>query len=320
MSKRAIAVLVPGADGSGGIDAIRQLSGSGLGCRVVAVDRNRRSRGFHFSDSSYVIEDFTNESNFEAFTAILVHENVKVILPISLSSTLAIAERREQLEEIGVVFVASDTKTIRLCDDKLAFYLHVQAEFGVPQLLSIDGPPHVFPCFVKPRHGSGGIGASLCRSLDDWRFCSRTLVEPLAQEYLPGEEFSVDVLSDLDGVPLIAVPRRRLVVREGITVVGQVVRDRRLEALCLQMAEFLNLKGVSCMQLRRRTSGEFVFIDVNPRHGGSSQISSHAGLDLAVLAVKLGLNMPILLPEVRETTVIRYYTSVASAHPSFTGT
>ncbi len=73
----------------------------------------------------------------------------------------------------------------------------------------------------------------------------------LIQEYLPGEEYTVDVLSDLSGAPLLAVPRARLETKDGISSKGRVFRDEEMERLCLELARHLGLKGPTCMQLKR---------------------------------------------------------------------
>jgi len=52
---------------------------------------------------------------------------------------------------------------------------------------------------------------------------------PLAQEFLPGDEYSIDVLADPAGTVLAAVPRSRLKVDSGISVAGRTHHDPELE-------------------------------------------------------------------------------------------
>ena len=44
----------------------------------------------------------------------------------------------------------------------------------------------------------------------------------IIQEYLPGKEYTVDVLSDLDGNSLLAIPRERIEVKAGISSKGKI--------------------------------------------------------------------------------------------------
>jgi carbamoyl-phosphate synthase large subunit len=132
----------------------------------------------------------------------------------------------------------------------------------------------------------------------------------LIQEYLPGEEYSIDVLSDLQGNPLVAVPRVRLATKEGISVKGKVVHDQYIQDVCLELARFLNLKGPTCMQMKRAADGQVKFLEVNPRIGGGTIFTTLAGVNFAALLLELVAGRPVEIPPFREVTVLRYYEEI----------
>jgi len=145
----------------------------------------------------------------------------------------------------------------------------------------------------------------------DWQRLSECGSSDLfALEFLPGMEYSVDVLCDLVGHPLVAIPRERISIIDGVSSRTRVIRDAEIEKLCLDLAAFLKLKGPSCMQLKRDRGGSLRFQEVNPRLGGSSIASALAGIDLAVLSVELGMGMRLDIPEFREVTILRYFSEV----------
>src|SRR3989304_7714338 len=109
----------------------------------------------------------------------------------------------------------------------------------------------------------------------------------VVQEYLPGEEYPLDLLSDLSGMPLLAVPRIRLETKDGISTKGKVLHDDEMERLCLEMARYLNLKGPTCMQLKRDRAGSLKFLEVNPRIGGGGDFSTSAGGNIPKLLLAL---------------------------------
>jgi len=74
-----------------------------------------------------------------------------------------------------------------------------------------------FPCFVKPVFGKGSRDSHRCANRSELEHYCAQHQDMLIQEYLPGEEYTVDVLSDLAGVPRFAVPRARLETKDGIT-------------------------------------------------------------------------------------------------------
>ena len=82
-----------------------------------------------------------------------------------------------------------------------------------------------FPLFVKPRNGSGGVGAFPARNQAELDFFTGYVDRPVVQEYLQGPEFTIDMLCN-EGRPLAVVPRERVVIRAGVMDRGRTVRDR----------------------------------------------------------------------------------------------
>ena len=168
------------------------------------------------------------------------------------------------------------------------------------------GGPVDYPCFVKPRWGSGGHNAGLCRNRNDYDFYASTCDDLLVQEFLGGTEYSVDILSDMDGNPLVAVPRERLAILGGVSLRARVTKSPEIEDLCLTMAKRLGLMGVSCIQLRRNEDGKLKFLEVNAHLAGTAIATKLAGIDLVEKLVMMVLGKPFEIPDFQEITVIRY--------------
>ena len=49
------------------------------------------------------------------------------------------------------------------------------------------------------------------------------------QEYLPGQEYTIDVLCDIESNPLIVIPRKRLQTKAGISSKGEIIKDNFIE-------------------------------------------------------------------------------------------
>ncbi len=120
----------------------------------------------------------------------------------------------------------------------------------------------------------------------------------------------MDVLSDLAGTPLLAVPRLRLETKEGISSKGRVLRDPEIERLCLEMARHVGLKGPTCMQLRRDAEGRLKFLEINPRIAGGSMFTTLAGVNIPKLLVDMIAGMEFALPTAKDIVVLRYYEEV----------
>src|SRR6185295_12261193 len=95
-----------------------------------------------------------------------------------------------------------------------------RAEVPAPRLLDLEnalasGNGFASPVVLKPRRGSGSIGVHVVRDLEALRFFAPRVATPVLQEYVPGVEFTLDVLVAPDGRAVCVVPRRRLETRAG---------------------------------------------------------------------------------------------------------
>ena len=117
-------------------------------------------------------------------------------------------------------------------------------------------------------------------------------VEPfpilVVMEYLPGPEYSVDMLCD-HGEPLYTIPRLRQTIKEGITTVGVTENNKEIINYCEQIARCLNLHGNVGIQVKANEDGEYRILEVNPRLQGSVALSVASGVNLPYLGVKLAL-------------------------------
>ena len=147
-------------------------------------------------------------------------EHIGVIFPTSGFDIYEFARHKRELEAMGVVVAMSDADAMATCENKWQFYLKTQGVFPLPETGRDAQTWNRFPCFVKPVFGKGSRDTHRCATREELEFHMLPARDMLIQEYLPGEEYTVDVLSDLSGAPLLAVPRARLETKDGISSKG----------------------------------------------------------------------------------------------------
>jgi carbamoyl-phosphate synthase large subunit len=303
-------VLLPGAGGTAAICALKSLRLADFAGRIVTTDADPLSPGFYLADAYAVLPPISDPQFFARALEVIEREQVSLILPTSGFDILVYSQRRAELEQRGVVVAMSDYSAIENCVDKWRFHLLVHERFPVPSTTLDPKKCLNFPCFVKPVRGKGSRGIALCRDAAELAGHVAVRQDLLIQEYLPGEEYTIDVLSDLKGRPLVAVPRARLATKEGISVKGKVVHEPYMQQLCLELADFLRLKGPTCMQMKRAADGTCKFLEVNPRMGGGTIFATLAGVNFAMLLVALARGETVHIPPFHELTVLRYYEEV----------
>jgi carbamoyl-phosphate synthase large subunit len=306
----SVTVLVSGAGGAAAISTIKSLRMGGFDGRIVATDAEPHSAGLYLADRFRVVPMAKDPAFYPSAVRLIEDEGIGVIFPTSGFDIYEFARHKRDLQAMGVVAAMSDLDAMTTCQNKWEFYLKAHGAFPLPETGRDPGSWTRFPCFVKPTFGKGSRGVHRCRTRGELEFYTSQAPDLLIQEYLPGEEYTVDVLSDLSGVPLLAVPRVRLETDDGISCKGRVVRDPELEQMCLAMASHLGLEGPTCMQLKRDETGRPKFTEVNPRIGGGSMFTTLAGVNIPMLLLDVIAGTAIAPPPPREIVVLRYYEEV----------
>jgi carbamoyl-phosphate synthase large subunit len=306
----SLTVLIPGAGGAAAVSTIKSLRLAGFRGRIVSTDANPLSAGFALSDSFRVVPKASDPAFYATVSQLIIDEHIDIVFPTSGFDIYTYGRHKADLEQRGIVVAMSDLDAMTTCADKWQFYLKTDGVFPLPQTSRELTTWSVFPCFVKPALGKGSRDAYRCYDRTELSFYAARVRDLIVQEYLPGEEYTVDVLSDLEGTPLLAVPRVRLETKEGISTKGTVLKDDELGSLCLEMARHLGLKGPTCMQLKRDHTGALKFLEVNPRIGGGMMFTTLAGVNIPGLLLELISGAAITVPAWQEVTVLRYYEEV----------
>src|SRR3954471_16917566 len=132
--------------------------------------------------------------------------------------------------------------------------------------------PDSYPVMIKPRRGSGARSIHPAADREEMEFFVRYVQkeEPvMVQRMMGGDEFSIDILCDLDGRCLNAIPRTMIVSRGGESIKGTVIADRELVELGRAVGEALPVRGPCTVQAFRDPEIGLGITDVNTRFGGA---------------------------------------------------
>ena len=303
-------VLVPGAGGPAAINTIKSLRLSKFDGQIVSTDSDPLSAGFFLSDSYYVVPIVSDKSFIDVLIKIIKKNNIKVLMPSSGYDIYQYSIHNQLLSEMGVKAVVSRKEVLDVCQDKLLSFKKLSNRFPFAFSTLYFEQIDKFPVIAKPRFGKGSKDIIKIEDLTDLKYVTTKYNNMIFQEYLPGVEYSVDVLSDLNENPLIAIPRIRIQTKAGISVKGKINRNQSIENLCMDLAKHLGIKGPCVIQLKQSESGELKIIEINPRFGGGTFFSTLAGINFPALILDMVCNKEIVLPEVSEITILRYYEEV----------
>jgi len=139
--------------------------------------------------------------------------------------------------------------------------------------------PESYPVMVKPRWGSGARSIHPAADRREMEFFIDYVKEPvMVQRLMGGPEFSIDLLCDLDGRCLNAIPRTMIESRGGESIKGTVVHDAELIELGRRVGELLGVRGPCTVQAFRDPEIGLGITDVNTRFGGAFPAPMYAAL------------------------------------------
>ncbi|MCA3742242.1 MAG: ATP-grasp domain-containing protein [Phenylobacterium sp.] len=245
------------------------------GGRVLAADLEPGSAGLYFADGVVSLPR-TDDAGFgDALLKTCMERGVQLVVPTRDGDLQILSGLKTRFRDRGVEILVPSPEALSRCADKRRFAAFcTRLGFKTPRTWSPEQTPDVFPVFVRPVNGAGGLGGRRLEAAD-WRPQGEGM---LVQAFCPLPEYSIDVLMDLDGAPLQAVARRRLKVRAGEAVVSQVEDASGLTYASLTLCAGLELVGHNVVQAFWDGQGEPLFIEVNARFGGASNLSIQAGL------------------------------------------
>jgi carbamoyl-phosphate synthase large subunit len=308
---RSVRVLVTGAGGPAAISVMKSL-GADPSVSLIAADMDPWASGLYLvgPEARTLIPAGLAPGFAQAVLARCVAMGVDVLIPTVDAELRPLGRARADFARAGIEILLAPDDALDATLDKLVLAQRCAGTVRVPRTERLDQVADRaswdYPVIVKPRTGSGSRDISLIESAEALGALEPT-DEFLVQEYLPGEEYSVDVLADAEGHVVASVPRVRERVDSGVSVAGRTMHDAELERMGAAVAAATGLTYIANVQFRRDAAGRPALLEVNPRVPGALPLTVASGVDMPRMA--LDSLRGRVLPEYagfRDTAMVRY--------------
>jgi carbamoyl-phosphate synthase large subunit len=304
-----VRVLVTGAGGPAGVAVIRALDPDPA-VAVLAADMDPYAAGLYLVDRGrqWLVPAGDADGFVDDLLGRCRSERVDVVIPTVDAELLPLAMNRARFTRVGIRLALTTETALRCTLDKLALARRcaptVRTPRTEPLTAATPAGSWTYPVIVKPRSGSGSRGVRAVASADELRALGSDEAL-IVQEFLPGEEYSLDVLADADGRVVSVVPRARLRVDSGVSVAGRTLHDPELDTLARAVVRAVGLTLVGNVQCRRDAAGRAALLEVNPRFPGAMPLTIHSGVDMPRLCLDavLGRRLPASVPHTDRTMV-----------------
>jgi carbamoyl-phosphate synthase large subunit len=305
-------ILVPSASAPAGINTIKSLKMVKYPVRIVASDSNPISAGFFMSDAHEVLPEIDSKLYVSRLFDIVEKHKIEILMPSSGYDIYQYSDNKEKLLKLGALPVVSDKKTMERCRDNMQTFNYLSKKFDLPFTTLDHKKTSRFPLIAKPRYGKGSKGIVKIDNEKELKYVQTKKDKDnlIFQEYLPGTEYTIDVLSDLESEPIIAVPRIRLETKAGISTMGKIVKDENISDTCKSIAKWLKIRGPCCIQMKESKEGILKIVEVNPRMGGGTFFTTLAGANFPAMILDMVNGKKLKTPKISEITIVRYFEEI----------
>lgn len=274
-------ILITGVGGPAGRSAATYFREKGL--RIIGTD----VREVDTPVDEFAIVPLAIEPGFpSALLEIIKKKRPILFLPTVTEELVIVAGLKKEIEDAGSQVFISPPGAVEIANDKLKTARFMEENgVPVPRTFVSSSPRELLirelglPLLAKPCFGRGGRGVSLHRTAQD--VYKETREGIIFQEFIPGEEFDVNLFIDKGGLVRAAVALRKTALKEGLVGnalgVERAVRDDAVE-ICKKAAGLLSMEGPLDFDVRLREDGAPALLEINARLGGNS-LSAREVLD-----------------------------------------
>ena len=294
------------------------------GSRIIATDNSPYAPALYFADKQYIVPRIDDPIYIETILDICKKEQINAVTTFIDPEIMLLAENRERFAEIGVEVLAPYTETAKLCFDKYEMFKYLR-EKGIRTAMTwgtfeevkaaLDAGEVSFPVFVKPRTGSGSVGARKVLDIETLHAAFEQDPSLIAQELMTGEgcfDLDADVYVDtISHKPVAIFSKRKISTTIGGANKTISFKDQKLFDFAQEALSKFKFNGPIDADFFYK-NGEYYLSEVNPRFGGAYLHAYGAGVDFIKLIDRnlKGIENEVQIGDYEEGVVMMMYDSV----------
>lgn len=261
--------------------------------KIVATDISVIAPAIYMADKYYIVPRIDDDNYIPTILDICKKEEIQAVTTLIDPEIMILAEHRKEFEEIGVEVLAPYKETAELCFDKFRMFQYLK-EKNIRTVLTygdiesfeegIAKKEIDFPVFVKPRRGSGSVGARKITNMEHLKEAMMQDPSLIIQEFM-GDALDIDADIYVDTISNQAVAlfsKRKLETKIGGASKTVSFKDEKLNQFASKALEVFKFNGPIDMDLWYK-DGEYYLSEINPRFGGGYLHAYGAGVDFIKL-------------------------------------
>ena len=257
--------------------------------QIVASDNWSVAPALFTAQKYYLTPKIMDENYIDSLIKICQKENVKAITSLIDPEIQLLSHNAYKFSRIGVIPLCPSEKSAELCFDKYKMFQYLSS-VGIKTVLTYDNLNEFkealnrheieFPVFIKPRTGSGSVGAAKIESMQELEVAfEEHKFDYIIQEFMNCEDCDADVYIDALSHKLVAAfSKKKIETRIGGASKTISFKDAKLFEFIELIVNNFEFSGAVDMDFFYR-NGEYYLSEINPRFGGAYLHAYGAGVD-----------------------------------------
>lgn len=289
--------------------------------KIVVTDNSEVAPAMAFADRAYQVPLINDPSYIPMILDICKKEKIQAVTTLIDPEIMLLAEHRKEFEALGVTVLAPYEETAKLCFNKYEMYqfltkhqINTVKTYGTygEFYSAYEAGEISLPVFVKPRTGSGSVGARKIESIELLEQVTGADESLIIQELMTGKDLDADVYVDtISHKPVAMFSKRKLSTTIGGANKTISFKDDALFSFIKEILSVMQFNGPLDMDFFYQ-DGKYYLSEINPRFGGAYLHAYGAGVDFVKLIAEnvKGIENQEIIGNYEEDVVMMMYDSV----------
>ena len=186
--------------------------------KIITADLKQNAPAAFLADTAELVSRVDSPQYIDQLLDICDRHQIDLLVPLIDTELQLLSVHEQRFRDRGVTVLISSTAVTEICYGKRKTGLFFQTIgvktpriYKLAEIIDLD-----FPVIIKPNTGSASVGVHRIENRTELDFFSNYVKDPIVQEIISGEEYTIDILVDFQGKAISIVPRLRLETRISI--------------------------------------------------------------------------------------------------------
>lgn len=261
--------------------------------KIVVTELSKFAPALNFADTAYIVPKINDKNYMNVILDICKKEEINAVTTLIDPEIEILAANRDKFKSIGVEVLAPYKETAELCFDKYKMFKYLKENdintvntYGCLDDFEKDYENNkiIFPVFVKPRNGSGSVGARKINDISTLKDAIKEDESLIIQEYM-GDAVDLDADVYVDTIshnPVAIFSKKKISTTIGGANKTISFKDEKLFEFIKKAISKFKFNGPIDMDFFYK-DGKYYLSEINPRFGGAYLHAYGAGVDFVEL-------------------------------------